>query len=137
VEEEMDERVRLLFLTLCELRARSEEGVPIVVEGKKDVRALRALEVVGDIIHPTGGTISEFAERLARAHREAIVLTDWDDTGDTLCGKIARTMRAMGCKPETRVRGRFKHLAGRECKDVECLYKLFVRLERETQSKEL
>ncbi len=133
----MDERVRLLFLTLHELRARSEGGVPIVVEGKKDVRTLRALEVVGDVSYPTGGTISEFAERLARVHEEVIVLTDWDGTGDVLCRKIARTMRAMGCKPETRIRGRFKHLAGKECKDVECLYKLFVRLERDTQSKEL
>ena len=134
---EEDERIRLLFLTLDELRACSERGVPIIVEGKKDVKALRALDLWGEVVHPSGGTISEFAERLARAHGEVVVLTDWDGTGERLCRMIARTMRAMGCKPDTRIRGRFKHLTGRECKDVECLYRLFEKLMESKQSKKL
>jgi len=134
MEEPRDERIRRLLLTLDELLARSEEGVPIVVEGIKDVRALRALGVKGEVRYLARGPVSEFAERLARHYGEVVVLTDWDTTGDRLSQKISRSMRAFGCKPDTRIRGRFKHLAGRECKDVEGLYRLFVRI---WESKEL
>ena len=60
---------------------------PILVEGERDVRALRSLGFHGDVrALNRGGTIFGLCEALARERRGAIILTDWDAKG----GRLAR-----------------------------------------------
>lgn len=66
------------------------ETAPAVVEGKRDVAALRKLGLKGKVITINGrGSLLSFCDRLAEEHKEAIVLMDWDRTG----GQIMRVLR--------------------------------------------
>jgi 2,5-diamino-6-(ribosylamino)-4(3H)-pyrimidinone 5'-phosphate reductase len=127
-EVRCDERIELLLQTLEELKELSNDGIPIVVEGMRDVRTLRALGIEGQIIHLGHGSVINFAEELGRRYNEIIILTDWDKRGDELSQRIAKSFRALGGKPNTRIRGRFKKLAMRDTKDVEGLYGLFLKI---------
>ena len=51
--------------------------VPVLVEGEKDVRALRELGLQGEVL-PLNSGVSMFnlAEAFSRRHRRAIILTD-------------------------------------------------------------
>ena len=130
---EYDERIKLLIQTLEELKELSKDGIPIIVEGVRDVRSLRALGIEGKIIQLGHGPVINFAEMLGRKYKEIVVLTDWDKHGDELSQKIAKSFRAIGGKPNTKIRGRFKKLAIRDTKDVEGLYGLFIKIKLELE----
>src|SRR3989304_4235544 len=56
--------------------------VPVLVEEERDVRALRALGVSGDLrVVNRGTTLFAVCEEVAREHGDAIILTDWDVRG--------------------------------------------------------
>lgn len=97
-------------------------SVPIIVEGEWDRRALRSLGVNGDIlVLNQGNRILTLAESIAHAHREAIILTDWDVRG----GRIARSLRdaleACGVRYDDELRARLTILCRKDIKDVESL----------------
>lgn len=108
-----------------ELRAAIEELVeanatrPILVEGQHDVAALREFGCDGEILLVHAGEhIIEVADRIARSHREAVLLTDWDRKG----GQLARLVQdnLMGrVKLDTELRKRLARFAA--VKDVESL----------------
>jgi 5S rRNA maturation endonuclease (ribonuclease M5) len=67
--------------------------VPIIVEGDKDVEALRRLGVSGTIIIVNRGVnLTVFSDNIARKYREVIILTDWDRKGGFLCHTIKRNL---------------------------------------------
>ena len=79
--------------TLEELREKNK-SMPIIVEGEKDVKALKKLDFTGEIIvFNSGNTITEFCDRLADNFREIIILTDWDRKGGFLCSKIKENLK--------------------------------------------
>ena len=105
--------------------------VPVIVEGEYDRRALRQLGVRGDIrVLNRGSSILALCEGIAREHREAIILTDWDVKG----GHLARVLRderaAAGVRYDDRLRARLTILCRRDIKDVESLHRFAERVER-------
>jgi 5S rRNA maturation endonuclease (ribonuclease M5) len=64
-------------------------SVPIVVEGKRDLRALRLLGFKGEIIllH-RGKPIYEFSESLLRKASSFVLLLDWDQRGEKLYQRL-------------------------------------------------
>jgi len=67
--------------------------VPIVVEGDKDIQALRKLGIDGTIISANMGVpIPDFCDRIAKNFKEVIILTDWDRRGGFLCNSIKRNL---------------------------------------------
>jgi len=67
--------------------------VPIIVEGGKDVVALRRLGVVGKIIVINKGVnLTVFSDNIARMYRAVIILTDWDRKGGFLCHTIRKNL---------------------------------------------
>jgi len=63
----------------------------IIVEGAKDIAALRALEVAGEIIRfNKGQSVSDFCDAVAQKHRKIILLTDWDRRGGRLCLQLKK-----------------------------------------------
>jgi 5S rRNA maturation endonuclease (ribonuclease M5) len=65
--------------------------VPIIVEGDKDIAALRKLEVAGEIIRfNKGQSVADFCDMVAQKHRSIILLTDWDFRGGRLCMQIKK-----------------------------------------------
>ncbi len=78
-----------------ELIDESERAV-IVVEGKKDKKALVELGIKPERIAQLSGTVQETSQRVARISEKAVIMTDYDRTGRSLAGKLKRCLRAEG-----------------------------------------
>jgi len=78
---------------LSELRDENEI-IPIVVEGDKDIEALRKLDLNGEIISVnTGTSLTDFCDKIASKYKEIIILTDWDRRGGYLCHTIRKNLK--------------------------------------------
>ena len=67
--------------------------IPVIVEGEKDINALRRLGLTGKIISLNKGlSIPYFSDLLARNYKKIIILTDWDKRGGFLCHTIKRNL---------------------------------------------
>ena len=65
--------------------------VPIIVEGEKDITALRKLEMTGEIIRfNKGQSVSDFCDTIAQKYQKIILLTDWDWRGGRLGSSIKK-----------------------------------------------
>ena len=78
---------------LIELQEENKE-VPVIVEGEKDIEALKKLGVTGLIISlNSGSSLIDFCDKIAREFKEIIILTDWDRKGGFLCSTIKRNLQ--------------------------------------------
>lgn len=76
-------------LQLIDLYIAKNNEVPILVEGSKDLGALRRIGFKGKIItFNSGASIVLFAEEIAKSHKRVIVLFDFDRTGSFLRRRI-------------------------------------------------
>ena len=67
--------------------------IPIIVEGEKDILALRRLGIDGTIISLNlGVSLTNFCDKLADEFKDIIILTDWDRRGGFLCHTIKRNL---------------------------------------------
>ena len=77
---------------LEELRAANETN-PIIVEGDKDIEALRILDITGTIVSLNAGmSLPNFCDKIASEYEEVILLTDWDRRGGFLCHTISKNL---------------------------------------------
>lgn len=77
---------------LSELREENQT-TPIIVEGDKDIAALRKLEVTGELIRfNKGQSVSDFCDHIAQKYKKIILLTDWDWRGGRLCLQIKKNL---------------------------------------------
>ena len=77
---------------LSELQDENKQ-IPIIVEGDKDIDALRKLDINGEIISVNIGTsLTDFCDRIASKYKEIIILTDWDRRGGYLCHTIKKNL---------------------------------------------
>lgn len=96
----------------------------MIVEGKKDVKALRKLEVRGDIIcaKSSGKTsLDVLREVEKRGKDEVILLMDFDSRGRQLTRRLAGDLERMKIRPNLVFWRRLSGLAGKDVKDVEGL----------------
>ncbi len=84
------ERLEMLERNLDELRLLST-SMPVVVEGRRDVDALRGLGVAGEIVmlKAGAGAVLDVCDALAERCTEIVALPDWDRTG----GHLMRLLR--------------------------------------------
>lgn len=115
------ERLEQLEELVQELLQQSEEGAAIIVEGKRDRRALRELGVTGPVKLGTQKSLLELSEEIAREYDKVIVLTDWDENGDKLARLIAEFLSNAGAAVNTDIRQRIKALVKKRIKDIESL----------------
>lgn len=101
---------------LADLREENRT-TPIIVEGEKDIAALRTLEVTGEIIRfNKGRSVSDFCDAIAQNHRKIILLTDWDRRGGRLCIQLKKNLENR-VEIDVSYRGKFaKHCP---CRTVE------------------
>ena len=77
---------------LEELREENKT-TPILVEGDKDITALRRLNVQGEILKiNTGTSLVNFCDALAQSYTHLIILLDWDRKGGFLCASILKNL---------------------------------------------
>ena len=69
------------------------KSIPILVEGDKDILALRKLGLAGTIISINKGkSLSDFCDGLARDYKDIIILTDWDKKGGYISHVIRKNL---------------------------------------------
>jgi 5S rRNA maturation endonuclease (ribonuclease M5) len=129
----LKEKEEKILLTLERLDQESAKDIPIIVEGKKDVEALRVLGIEGKIIEAkTGGksrldVISEVEECGAK---EVILLLDFDRRGREWTKSLKQHLEKMQIKANVVFWKKLRGIVGREVKDVEGLASYMETLKR-------
>ena len=106
---------------IASLIQASEDGAAVIVEGRRDLQALRSLGLSGPVIMASRHCALDLAEEMAKKYSQVILLTDWDGKGDEMCQTIGRYLRSLGIRPDGLIRSRLKKLVKKEIKDVESL----------------
>ena len=122
---ERAERLRKVIEALYE----TNKSIPVIVEGNKDVSALRELGLVGEIITLNRGkNLYDFCLDITERFQKVIMLLDWDRVGESLTKTLS--MHLNGHWEEfSYFRELFKVHCQKEIKDIEGIPKLLRRLE--------
>lgn len=97
---------------------------PIIVEGKKDEKALRSLGITN--IHPISRKpIQKFAEEIALKYKEVIILTDIDKEGKKLLARLLEAFDRLGIKVNRNI---LKELQKTKLRVVEGIKKRAIKL---------
>lgn len=107
-------------------RLRSESADPgtvVVVEGERDLRALRRLGLSGTIVlvH-RGRALAGTAHDLVGRSRRVIVLTDWDTEGGHLARRLREFLEAERLRLDLEYRRRLARIVRGELVHVEGLF---------------
>jgi len=119
--KEREEKLQLLLQNLAE---ESVKGIPIIVEGKKDVCSLRALNIPGSIIPAKSGgrsLLSLVSEIEENRSSEVILLLDFDRRGKELTRRLKRHLEASKITVNISFWLETFKLAGKEIRNVESL----------------
>jgi 5S rRNA maturation endonuclease (ribonuclease M5) len=124
---------RRLSRIVEELSRCVEQGMPILIEGKKDEEALNELGITGNIIKVSGSGLKlfEIAEMATKTSSKVIILTDFDKKGDILAKKLSEDIQSLGSHPDLRIRKNIIKITRKYIKDIESLPKHMKQLELE------
>jgi 5S rRNA maturation endonuclease (ribonuclease M5) len=126
--KEKEEKILQILEALAEASAK---GKPIVVEGKKDVDALRALGVVGAVLTvKTGG--KSFLDAVCEIEKmgvpEVILFLDFDRRGKEGTKRLKQSLERAKIKPNTKFWRELSALVGKEIQCIESLTAYLVTL---------
>lgn len=132
------ERLEGLAEWVEDLQYASEDGAMVVVEGDKDVEALRELGFRGPLERCSRSFLQGLCGDLARLVPGArvVVLTDWDRKGEQLARLLADYLGGEGLASDLEFRRRLRALVMGEVKDVESLPSMRARLAREARPRD-
>lgn len=116
-----EERILQVLGTLAE---ESMKRKPIVVEGKKDVDALRALGITGKVLTvKTGG--KSFLDAICEIEKmdvaEVILLLDFDRRGKEGTKHLKQSLERAKIRPNTKIWRTLSAIVGREIQCIESL----------------
>ncbi|NIR86394.1 toprim domain-containing protein [Candidatus Bathyarchaeota archaeon] len=120
----LEKRTEKILKLLERLGKKSARGIPIIVEGKNDIIALRRLNVKGDIISAkTSGKsfLDVLREVEGTGKREIIILMDFDRRGREWTKRLMQHLEKMKIKPNSLFWRELLGLVGRDVKDIEGL----------------
>jgi 5S rRNA maturation endonuclease (ribonuclease M5) len=123
---------KILSSIVEELKIQADEGIPFLVEGIKDEKALNKLGINGKIIKVSGSGLKlfEIAEIAAKSSR-VVILTDFDRKGNELAQRLTEDIQRLGSHPDIHYRNRIKGMTSRYIKDIESLPRHLDNLEIE------
>ncbi len=122
---ERAERLKEIIGALCEVN----KTIPVIVEGKNDVSALRRLGLVGEIIALNKGeSLYDFCADIAERFHRVIILLDWDKKGEILNKTLSVYLKGHW-EEFSSFRELLRLLCQKEIKDIEGIPKLLRRLE--------
>lgn len=124
------QRLEMMGEILDRIQAMSSEYI-VLVEGKNDLKALKALGLNVETIEVQrdGGPLKA-AEAVYNMGKKAIILTDWDDKGDTLAKELSLQLSALCVPFDLSIRKELGEVCIKDIKDIESLYSLYNRLDR-------
>ncbi|MBU1159313.1 MAG: toprim domain-containing protein [Candidatus Thermoplasmatota archaeon] len=127
------ERLEKILELASELEHESATK-PIIVEGLKDVEALKKMGVRNNVTSLSKGlSIIRFCEDVSRQFRSVVVLTDWDRKGGKLARMLKDAFETNGVKVDLDLRAKLVILSKKEIKDIEGLPAFVERLRRMTE----
>lgn len=117
-----------LLQVIARLKKFNDEH-PVIVEGRKDERALRRIGLSGIVLRlDKGNSIFNFCENLRGRYGQVVILTDWDRKGGRLARALRDGLKANGVSYDDDFRRQIAFLVRKEVKDVEGLPKLLSKL---------
>ena len=124
-----ERRFEAVIELIGDVAAHSRRGVPVIVEGPNDVKALRKLGITGPIFCAKSRRLGlvDFLDSIA-THSEVIVLTDFDKEGRALAWRLRRDLSQMRVKVNVEIWKQLKALARSEMVGIENLGKYLDRL---------
>jgi 5S rRNA maturation endonuclease (ribonuclease M5) len=133
----LQRKAELLTELLEKLASESTKGVPIVVEGQKDIGALRQLNVEGKIVSSkTSG--KSFLDILTEIEdlkvHEVILLLDFDRRGVEWTHRLKQHLEKTRIKPNLTYWNELYGLVGRDLKDIEGLPAFIKTLANKTRN---
>jgi len=137
MSSKLEERIEKIIKVLEDLSIDASSGTPVIVEGINDLKALRRLNVKGEIIlaKAFGRSLLDVIKEIkSRRVSEVILLLDFDRRGKEWTRLLAGHLESEGIKPNLTYWRELQRLAGKELKDIEglsaCLKTLKRRLRR-------
>jgi len=114
-----------------ELKICAEQGMPILIEGKKDEIALKNLGINGNFIKVSGSGLKlfEIAEIATESSSKVIILTDFDKKGTQLAKRLAEDIQSLGSYPNLEIRRKIMGITRKFIKDIESLPRHMKQLE--------
>jgi len=124
-----ERRLEAVTQLLGVVAAHSKRGVPLIVEGPNDVRALRRLGIAGPVFCVKSRRLGlvDFLDSVA-THSEVIILTDFDKEGRALAWRLRRDLSQMRVKANVEIWKQLKALARSEMVGIENIGKYLDRL---------
>ncbi len=126
MKEEIVERIER---TLEKIREIASEGIPILVEGKKDEEVLRILGVEGRIIKVSQQSLNTLIDQLYGCRR-VLILTDFDEKGEKIAKTLSSFLEIGGTIPLHEMRNELKHALAGQVSCIEGIKKTLLRLNR-------
>jgi 5S rRNA maturation endonuclease (ribonuclease M5) len=120
----LKEKEEKILQVLEALAAESAKGKPIVVEGKKDVEALRVLGVEGAVLTvKTGGKsfLDAVSEIEQMGTSEVILFLDFDRRGKEGTKRLKQSLERAKIKPNVKFWRELSALVGKETQCIESL----------------
>src|SRR4030042_6034448 len=109
-----EERLKRLEKLVEELHYRSLD-TPIVVEGLRDVAALKKLGVTKNVVPLNkGSSVIAFSEDIAKEFSKEVILTDWDRKGGHLARLLLEALTGTDVKVDTDIRAKIVMLSKKE-----------------------
>jgi 5S rRNA maturation endonuclease (ribonuclease M5) len=133
----VERKAKLLTELLQKLAAESAKGVPIVVEGQKDISALRKLNVEGRIVSSktSGKSFLDILTEIENLKaREVILLLDYDRRGVEWTHRLKQHLEKTRIKPNLVFWNELYGLIGRDLKDIEGLPAFMETLQNKTRN---
>lgn len=115
---------------LQKLSIKGENGIPIFVEGKKDLAALRKLGIKGTIIcvKNSGKILIDFLDEVKS--KEIMLFMDFDENGVALAKYITQHLESKGVKVDSTLWMEIKSLIRKDVKDIEGIPSYLERLKK-------
>lgn len=117
----LERKYEALNESLVKLAKKADEGVPILVEGTKDLVALERLGIRGKIIcvKSSNRVLVDLLDTIK--DKETVVLVDFDRTGERLAERIVTYLQRKGVNANSSLWKRIGSLVKHDVKDVEGL----------------
>lgn len=133
----LEKKLENLTQTLDHLVQESARGTAIVVEGKKDLEALRELGVQGKILSAkTGGrSFLDLLSEIEEAEpREVILLFDFDRRGREWTKRLKMHLEKARIKANVTLWCELYKLLGKDVKDIESITTYMETLKSKTKN---
>jgi 5S rRNA maturation endonuclease (ribonuclease M5) len=105
-ERKFDEYADFLNNFVRQLNQKSEEGWALLVEGKRDVAAVRGLGYTGGLA--TVSSVSKLGARAFAPATKVVILTDLDREGRTLAARYIKLLSHEGVRTSLSERRRLR-----------------------------